>query len=62
MSIDTPAEEQLLKVVRVASWEKAKAQLITLAATFPEGSVQHNSLCDVIDQFVNHVEENKLHR
>lgn len=59
--MDRPAEEVLLKVVRVSSWEKAKANLITLHATLPEGSVQAKEFAEVIDQLVTHVEENKLH-
>lgn len=59
--MDQPAAEVLLKVVRTASWHKAKANLITLAATLAEGSVQRTEFEEVIDQLVNHVEENKLH-
>lgn len=59
--MDRPAADVLLKVVRTASWEKAKANLITLAATLPEGSVQRKEFEEVIDQLVTHVEDNKLH-
>lgn len=58
--MDRPAAEVLLKVVRVSSWEKAKANLVTLAATLPEGSVQRTEFEEVIDQLVSHIEGNKL--
>lgn len=59
--MDRPAADVLLKVVRVSSWEKAKANLITLAATLPEGSVQRSEFEETIEQLVSHVEGNKLH-
>lgn len=59
--MDKPAVEVLLKTVRRSSWEKAKANLITLATTLPEGSVQRAEFEDTIDQLVTHVESNKLH-
>lgn len=59
--MDEPSVEVLLKAVRRGSWEKAKANLITLAVTLPEGSVQRKDFEEVIDQLVTHVEENKLH-
>jgi len=52
----------LLKVVRISSWEKAKANLITLAATLPEGTVQRKEFEDVIEQLVEHVESNNLQK
>ena len=59
--MDRPAADVLLKVVRTSSWHKAKANLITLAATLPEGSNQRAEFEEVIEQLVTHVEENKLH-
>lgn len=59
--MDRPTDAVLLEVVRRSSWEKAKANLITLAVTLPQGSVQRTEFEGVIDQLVNHVEENKYH-
>lgn len=59
--MDEPLDVILIRIARTASWQKAKAQLITLASTMPTGSVQRNRLESVIDEFVNHIEENKLH-
>lgn len=59
--MDEPIDSILLTVAKTSSWQKAKAHLITLAACMPVGSVQHRELCDVIDQFVTHIEENNLH-
>lgn len=59
--MDQPSADVLLKVVRVSSWEKAKANLITLLATLPEGSVQRSEFTDTIEQLIEHVEGNKLH-
>lgn len=59
--MDMEAADVLLKVIRRSSWEKAKANLITLAMTIPAGSVQRSELEEVIGQLVAHVEENKLH-
>lgn len=59
--MDRPTDEVLLKVIRRSSWEKAKANLITLAVTMPEGSVQRANFEEVIDTLVNHVEEEKYH-
>lgn len=59
--MDTPTTDILLKVVRTSSWHKAKANLITLAATLPEGSTQREEFEEVIEQLVTHVEGNKLH-
>lgn len=59
--MDRPTDEVLLKVIRRSSWEKAKANLITLAVTLPEGSVQRANFEEVIDSLVNHVEEEKYH-
>lgn len=53
---------QLLKVVRISSWAKTKAQLITLAETIEPGSVQRQQFEEVVDQFITHVEENNLHK
>ncbi|QEM41110.1 hypothetical protein HYP85_gp013 [Pseudomonas phage Zuri] len=58
--MDQDPADVLLKVARVSSWEKAKAYLITLAATVPQGSVQYQQLTDAIDQFVTHIEDNSL--
>lgn len=59
--MDRPAAEVLLKVVRVSSWHKAKANLITLAETLPEGTQQRKDFEDAIEQLVEHIEGNKLH-
>lgn len=59
--MDRPTDEVLLKVIRRSSWEKAKANLITLAVSLPEGSVQRANFEEVIDSLVNHVEEEKYH-
>jgi hypothetical protein len=59
--MDRPAAEVLLKVIRRSSWEKAKANLITLAMTLPEGTVQRTEFEETIEQLVAHVESNNLH-
>lgn len=53
---------QLLKVVRVSSWAKTKAQLLILAEAIEPGSVQRQQFEEVVDQFINHIEENNLHK
>ena len=60
--MDQPTDAILLRVAKTSQWQKAKAALITLAACMPEGSVQKNDLEDVINQFVFHVEDNKLNQ
>ena len=62
ISMDELSADILLKVARTSSWEKAKANLITLAATIPQGTIQRRDLEEVIDQFVTHVEDNRLNR
>lgn len=59
--MDRPTDAVLLEVVRRSSWEKAKANLITLAVTLPQGSVQRTEFEETIDALVTHVEENKFH-
>lgn len=59
--MDRPTDEVLLKVIRRSSWEKAKANLITLAVTLPEGSVQRGEFEEIIDTLVNHVEQANYH-
>lgn len=59
--MDQNSADVLLKVVRVSSWEKAKANLITLLATLPVGSVQREEFSDTIEQLIEHVEGNRLH-
>lgn len=59
--MDIPSADVLLKVVRVSSWHKAKANLITLAETLPQGSEQRAAFTDAIEQLVEHIESNKLH-
>ena len=58
--MDRPSADVLLKVARVSSWEKCKANLLTLAATLPEGTEQRASFEDAAAQFIEHIEENKL--
>lgn len=60
--MDRPSADVLLKVVRVSSWQKAKANMLTLIATIPEGSVQRKDLQDAYEQLVEYVEENQLHK
>jgi hypothetical protein len=60
--MDTPSADQLIKIVRVSSWEKAKANLLTLIATMPESSVQRKDLRDAYDQLVQYIEENQLNK
>ena len=60
--MDTPSADQLIKIVRVSSWEKAKANLLTLTATMPEGSAQRKDLRDAYDQLVQYIEENQLNK
>lgn len=60
--MDELSADILLKVARTSSWEKAKAHLITLAATIPQGTIQRRDLEEVIDQFVTHVEDNRLNQ
>jgi hypothetical protein len=60
--MDTPPADQLIKIVRVSSWEKAKANLLTLIATMPENSVQRKDLRDAYDQLVQYIEENQLNK
>lgn len=60
--MDQPSEDVLLRVAKVSQWQKAKAALITLGACMQEGSVQHTEFCEVVDQFVSHVEDNGLNQ
>jgi hypothetical protein len=60
--MDTPSADQLIKIVRVSSWEKAKANLLTLIATMPENSIQRKDLRDAYDQLVQYIEENQLNK
>lgn len=60
--MDTPSADQLIKIVRVSSWEKTKANLLTLIATMPESSVQRKDLRDAYDQLVHYIEENQLNK
>lgn len=59
--MDRPSADVLLKVVRTSSWHKAKANLITLAETLPEGTEQRKDFEDAIEQLFVHIEDNKLH-
>ena len=58
--MDRPSADVLLEVARITAWEKAKANLIILAATIPKGSMQRSNFEQVIDQLVNHVEDEGL--
>ena len=58
--MDRPAAEVLLKVVRTSSWEKTKANIMTLAETLPMGSEQRKDFEDACVQFIDHIESNKL--
>lgn len=60
--MDEPSVEILIKVVRVGQWQKTKAALNVLVATMPTGSIQKKDLQDVINQFVEYVEDNQLHK
>jgi hypothetical protein len=58
--MDRPSADVLLKVARTSSWHKAKANIMTLAATLPEGSEQRKDFEDACVQFIDHIEGNKL--
>lgn len=59
--MDTPSADVLLKVVRTSSWHKAKANIMTLAETLPVGSLQRKDFEEACEQFVEYIEDNKLH-
>lgn len=60
--MDRPSADVLLKVVRTSSWAKAKANLLTLIETLPEGTVQRSDMTEAYLQLVQYVEENQLNK
>lgn len=60
--MDEPTEEILLRVAKIGLWEKAKADLIALAATQRVGSQQNKDYCEAVEQFVEYIESNNLNQ
>lgn len=60
--MDEPTVETLLRVTRVAAWEKAKANLMILVATHPSGSSKESELLEVITQFTDYIEGGELNK
>lgn len=58
--MDLPPEHAVAKILRAQAWARAKGELEAILNTLNPALVQHESLEDVIGQFVAHIEEQQL--